>query len=166
MSRKWERGRLAVVGLLLLAPAARGQGDPAWREPTDAAEAPANEDEDRLDVAALRSQLPGVELAPALPAVRVFPFLGGVIPYQIMGLGLMVELVPVPWLPANAEYSFRFPRLARKPSRSTQYTRSPFLGVAPFFRREPSEIGGSKNPRFKGPCKSHSWEKAPPAPKE
>jgi hypothetical protein len=92
------------VGLLLLARAAHGQDDPSWHESTG----PADEDEERLEVDALRSHLSSVELAPGLPVVRVIPFLGGVIPYQIMGLGLMVEVLPVPWLRTSAEYSFGF----------------------------------------------------------
>jgi hypothetical protein len=105
MGKTWER--VALV-LLLLPRAAHGQEEPVWHEPAGRTEAFSAEEEERLDVDGLRSQLPGVEFAPGLPSLRVIPTIGGVIPYQVLGVGLTVEVVPVPWLRASAEYSFGF----------------------------------------------------------
>jgi hypothetical protein len=67
---------------------------------------PSDDEDDRLRGDDLEFALPRLRSARDLPVFRSLPALAMRIPYQVVGLGALVELVPVPWLRIGLTYAF------------------------------------------------------------
>jgi hypothetical protein len=67
---------------------------------------PSNDEDERLGRDDLDYALPRLRLARDLPVFRSVPGLYMRIPYQVVGIGLPVELVPAPWLRIGLAYGF------------------------------------------------------------
>jgi hypothetical protein len=117
--------RCLTCGLVLAllgssATPARAAGDD-WRDPVERPSTfEERRDEGRLSVDELRKTLPGMEAADGLPVLRLTPGLRVDFPYQILGVGTGVELVPTRFVRLGLAYSIGI-SLTREKAKVSHY---------------------------------------------
>jgi hypothetical protein len=103
------RRSLALLAFVITEPAF-AVADPhgTLQHAEDLAAAEPVDDSPRLSPPELRKLYPDLNMRESLPALFLAPQFGMHIPYQLLGVGLGLDLYPAPWLRLSALYSFGF----------------------------------------------------------